>query len=209
MPVPVPSRIVAFTGADRSTENVSEAPSSRRSPFTKTDTVWVSGPPGVKISVPPTLLVSAIGQIDDVYRAITLEPQAAGDVVFLLGTTRDETGGSEYFRWRGRHDALEAEPVSMVLTGETEPAKFALTRPTFSGSKRRNLDWDAVRRLRFERHRNSLGQSLKNLVFAAGLLAASFFIFRHHRRHPARTPRGGLDLTPLLEDEDTGIDPES
>ena len=56
---------------------------------------------GVKISVPPTLLVSAIGQIDDVRGAITLEPRAAGDVVFLLGVTRDETGASEYFRWLG------------------------------------------------------------------------------------------------------------
>ncbi len=33
---------------------------------------------GVKISVPPTLLVSAIGQIDDVATALTLEPQGAG-----------------------------------------------------------------------------------------------------------------------------------
>jgi len=56
---------------------------------------------GVKISVPPTLLVSAIGRIDDVTTALTLEPKLAGDVVYLLGTTRDETGGSEYFRWRG------------------------------------------------------------------------------------------------------------
>ena len=47
---------------------------------------------GVKISVPLTLLVSAIGQIDDVRRAITLEPVAVDDVVFLLGVTRDETG---------------------------------------------------------------------------------------------------------------------
>jgi phosphoribosylformylglycinamidine synthase len=63
---------------------------------------------GVKISVPPTLLVSAIGQIDDVRRAMTLEPRAAGDVVFLLGTTRDETGGSEYYRWRGGCDGRSA-----------------------------------------------------------------------------------------------------
>lgn len=56
---------------------------------------------GVKISVPPTLLVSAIGRIDDVTTAQTLEPKLAGDLVYLLGTTRDETGGSEYFRWRG------------------------------------------------------------------------------------------------------------
>jgi phosphoribosylformylglycinamidine synthase len=63
---------------------------------------------GVKIGVPPTLLVSAIGQIDDVRRAITLEPREAGDIVFLLGVTRDETGASEYFRWLGERDGRSA-----------------------------------------------------------------------------------------------------
>ena len=65
---------------------------------------------GVKISVPPTLLVSAIGQIDDVTRSITLEPKAAGDVVFLLGSTGEDTGGSEYFRMLGERDGLVPEP---------------------------------------------------------------------------------------------------
>ena len=63
---------------------------------------------GVKIGVPPTLLISALGQIDDVRRAITLEPRAAGDAVFLLGVTRDETGASEYFRWLGERDGRRA-----------------------------------------------------------------------------------------------------
>ena len=56
---------------------------------------------GVKISIPPTLLVSAIGQIDDVRRAIDLAPVAAGDRVFLLGTSRVELGGGELARLRG------------------------------------------------------------------------------------------------------------
>src|SRR4029077_3715615 len=59
---------------------------------------------GVKISVPPTLLVSAIGQIDDVADALALDAELERDVVFLLGLTRDETGGSEYFRLRGERD---------------------------------------------------------------------------------------------------------
>jgi len=65
---------------------------------------------GVKISVPPTLLVSAIGQIDDVRDALSLEPIAAGDVVFLLGRTHDETGGSEYLRLLGERDNLPRGP---------------------------------------------------------------------------------------------------
>ncbi len=62
---------------------------------------------GVKISVPPTLLVSAIGQIDDARRAVTLDPKSPGDVVLLIGETRDETGGSEYLRYLGERDGVE------------------------------------------------------------------------------------------------------
>ncbi len=32
---------------------------------------------------------------------MTLDPKAAGEIVYLVGETRDETGGSEYFRFRG------------------------------------------------------------------------------------------------------------
>ncbi len=65
---------------------------------------------GVKISVPPTLLVSAIGRIDDVREAVTLDLKAPGDAVFLVGTTRDDTGASEYLRYRGDLDGLEQLP---------------------------------------------------------------------------------------------------
>jgi phosphoribosylformylglycinamidine synthase len=64
---------------------------------------------GVKISVPPTLLVSAIGQIDDVTEALTLDVKTAGDFVYLLGVTRSETGGSEYFRLRGERAGARAD----------------------------------------------------------------------------------------------------
>ena len=53
---------------------------------------------GVKISIPPTLLVSVIGQTADVARSLTLEPRGAGDRVYLLGPTALEFGGSELGR---------------------------------------------------------------------------------------------------------------
>ena len=64
---------------------------------------------GTKICVPPTLLVSAIGQIDDVRNAVTLDFKQPGDVIYLLGETGDHTGGSEYFRYLGERDNLWAE----------------------------------------------------------------------------------------------------
>jgi phosphoribosylformylglycinamidine synthase len=53
---------------------------------------------GIKISIPPTLLVSVIGQTADVGRCIALEPRAADDRLYLLGTTALELAGSELER---------------------------------------------------------------------------------------------------------------
>lgn len=53
------------------------------------------------ISIPPTLLISAIGVIEDVAYAVSLEPKQAGDAIYLLGETKDELGGSEYYDLHG------------------------------------------------------------------------------------------------------------
>ncbi|MBU1018891.1 MAG: AIR synthase-related protein [Patescibacteria group bacterium] len=55
----------------------------------------------VRISVPPTLLISSIGVIDDVRECVTMEPKVAGDLIYILGETFDELGGSEYFDYLG------------------------------------------------------------------------------------------------------------
>ena len=51
----------------------------------------------VKISIDPTLLISSIGIIDDVNRTVSMDVKAKGDVVYVLGETFGELGGSEYF----------------------------------------------------------------------------------------------------------------
>ena len=54
------------------------------------------------ISVPPTLLVSVLGRISDLSRAVTLDLKAPGDALYILGDTREELGGSEFYRFYGR-----------------------------------------------------------------------------------------------------------
>ncbi|MDI6800179.1 MAG: phosphoribosylformylglycinamidine synthase subunit PurL [Actinomycetota bacterium] len=51
---------------------------------------------GETLSIPPTLLISAIGRIGDVRGAVTMDAKRAGDKVYLLGVTRSEMGGSHY-----------------------------------------------------------------------------------------------------------------
>jgi len=55
-----------------------------------------------KISIPPTVLFSVIGKIDDVRRAVSMDVKRPGDLVYLLGLTRDECGGSEYYAHHGK-----------------------------------------------------------------------------------------------------------
>ena len=56
---------------------------------------------GRTISIPHTLLISAIGVMEDVKRAISMDFKKSGDLVYIAGTTRNELGGSEYFKTRG------------------------------------------------------------------------------------------------------------
>ncbi len=63
----------------------------------------------VKISVPPTLLISSIGIHPDVVRAVSMDAKFEGDLIYVIGETAEELGGSEYF-------------ASLGSTGNSVPA---------------------------------------------------------------------------------------
>jgi phosphoribosylformylglycinamidine synthase subunit PurSL len=56
---------------------------------------------GLKISIPPTLLVSAISCVRDVTKSVTMDFKEADDLILIIGTTHAELGGSEYFAHLG------------------------------------------------------------------------------------------------------------
>jgi len=56
---------------------------------------------GTVISIPATLLISAMGIVDDVKRCVTMDAKEAGSLLFIVGLTGDELGGSHYYRIRG------------------------------------------------------------------------------------------------------------
>ncbi|WP_375433768.1 AIR synthase-related protein, partial [uncultured Hymenobacter sp.] len=56
---------------------------------------------GVKISVPPTVLYSMTAKIEDVRQTVTSDFKQADDVIYLLGETYDELGGSEFYQLFG------------------------------------------------------------------------------------------------------------
>lgn len=72
----------------------------------------------VKISAPPTLLISAISVMDDHTKAVTLDLKAAGDVLYVLGETKNELAGSEYLTMQTKqaHVLHDGEKVPQVDT---------------------------------------------------------------------------------------------
>jgi len=53
----------------------------------------------IKISVPPTLLISSTSVISDATKSISIDPKFAGDLVYIIGETTKELGASEYFEY--------------------------------------------------------------------------------------------------------------
>ena len=54
-----------------------------------------------KISIPPTILFSIMGRIEDITKSVTMDAKTPGDYVYVLGMTGYELGGSEYFAHHG------------------------------------------------------------------------------------------------------------
>jgi phosphoribosylformylglycinamidine synthase len=51
---------------------------------------------GKTIVIPHSLLISAISIVEDVRKCVTMDLKEAGNLVYLVGTTRNELGGSHY-----------------------------------------------------------------------------------------------------------------
>ncbi len=83
----------------------------------------------VTISVPPTLLISTLGVMDDARKAVSLDTKIAGDLVYVLGETHDEIGGSEYFRMvseqHGTPFLSPAVPQTLFTTNKTMYKAYA------------------------------------------------------------------------------------
>ena len=57
---------------------------------------------GTRISIPPTLLFTATAVLDDVEKVVSMDVKRPGDVVYVLGETKNELGGSEYLALHGQ-----------------------------------------------------------------------------------------------------------
>lgn len=58
-----------------------------------------------RIVIPHTLLISAISIVKDVRKCVTMDAKSPGNVIYLVGQTRDELGGSQYYARLGHRGA--------------------------------------------------------------------------------------------------------
>lgn len=70
---------------------------------------------GTRHAIPGTLLISAMGIVPDVGRAVTADFKAAGDVLYLVGDTRAEFGGTHAALISGRSGGTVPQPVAGAL----------------------------------------------------------------------------------------------
>jgi phosphoribosylformylglycinamidine synthase len=75
---------------------------------------------GHKHAIPGTLLISAIGIVPDITHTVSMDLKADGDVLYLIGNTREELGGS--------HFGLVESTFSMAQSTVPQPAPDAPER---------------------------------------------------------------------------------
>jgi len=75
-----------------------------------------------KVSALETFQFSATSVIDDITKCITMDSKMPGDLVYILGTTRNELGGSEYYE----HFGYTGLNVPRVMPDQFAPVYKAL-----------------------------------------------------------------------------------
>lgn len=73
----------------------------------------------INISIPPTLLISAISVTEDILKTVSPEFKTEGDLIYVLGDTNEELGGSEYFRTTTKEVGTKVPKVDIAKNTRT------------------------------------------------------------------------------------------
>jgi phosphoribosylformylglycinamidine synthase len=72
------------------------------------------GVDGLRHAIPPTLLISALGLIEDIHQSVTMDLKAAGNIVYLVGDFQPVFGGSHFSLLHGHLAGLVSEPQPLT-----------------------------------------------------------------------------------------------
>ncbi len=110
---------------------------------------------GGTICIPHTLLVSAFGVIDDVTKCVTMDLKRPGDLLYVVGFTRNELGGSHFYM------------LSDEMGKNVPKVDVDLARKVFEGISR-GTDGRLVRACH-DCSEGGLAVALSEMAFAGGL----------------------------------------
>ena len=118
---------------------------------------------GTKISIPPTVLFSVMGVINDCNRTMTSDFKRADENVYVLGLTKNELGGSEYadalgvcgsvpqvdavsarIRYERMHEAITAGLVSAAHDVSDGGLAVAVAEMALAGRIGADIDVDKI-----------------------------------------------------------------
>ncbi|MCA9929946.1 MAG: phosphoribosylformylglycinamidine synthase I, partial [Anaerolineales bacterium] len=74
-----------------------------------------TGADGEKHAIPGTLLISALGIVPDVSKTVTMDLKAEGDLLFIVGDTREELGGSHYATINNQQLTINNQPPQPIV----------------------------------------------------------------------------------------------
>ncbi len=109
---------------------------------------------GKTIKIPHTLLITALTVMPDVKQAVTMDVKAVGDLVIVVGITRNELGGSEFLNLLGATGGIVPK-VDRALSKPVLDAVSAVVRAGFVNAAHDCSD-------------GGLGVTLAEMAFAGG-----------------------------------------
>ncbi|MFM9961870.1 MAG: phosphoribosylformylglycinamidine synthase subunit PurL [Planctomycetaceae bacterium] len=107
------------------------------------------------VAIPSSLLISALGQLDDVEHAVTMDLKESGNVLLLIGPTANELGGSHFAQVNG-------------LTGGTVPRVDLELAPRIFAAVHDSIRQGFVRSCH-DLSEGGLAASVAEMAFAGGL----------------------------------------
>jgi phosphoribosylformylglycinamidine synthase II len=110
---------------------------------------------GKAISIPHTLLISAISVMEDVNQAISMDLKRASNLLYIVGTTYTEMGGSEYLATHG----LTGNSVPIVNPEQAKKLMDSLSTATGRGLVKACHDPSE----------GGIGVAIAEMAFAGGL----------------------------------------
>ena len=107
------------------------------------------------ISIPPSLLISALGQIDDVGHCVSMDLKEPGNLLYLVGMTKNELGGSHFAMVEG----LSGGEPPKVDAKMAKATFLALHKAIYAGTVRACHDLSE----------GGLAAAITEMAFAGGL----------------------------------------